>query len=103
MVAQAALDAVRNLLEPGYEVQLREVRRMTIGGEPAVLVAVDFGDGREVKRYLGSCPSRGSLYDAAVYAVLDALNRPLGRVRFRTLAVVEGNERTGQVGGASGA
>lgn len=93
LVAEAALDAVRNLLEPGYEAQLRETRRLGIGGESAVLVAVDFGDGREVRRYLGSCPNRGSLYDAAVYAVLDALNRPLGRARFRRLAILEDRER----------
>jgi hypothetical protein len=92
LVGEAALAAVRNLLEPGYEAQLREVRRIAVGGRSAVVAAVDFGDGRRLERYLGSCPNRGSLYDAAVYAVLDALNRPLGRARFRMLSLLESDE-----------
>jgi hypothetical protein len=103
LVGEATLGAVRNLLEPGYEAQLREIRRIAIGGHTAVVAAVDFGDGRRLDRYLGSCPNRGALYDAAVYAVLDALNRPLGRARFRMLALLENDEADERQARATGA
>lgn len=89
LVARATLEAVRNLLQPGYEAQLRELRIVDMGGVPLVAVTVDFGEGRRLSSVAGACLQRGSLYDTAVYATLDAINRPLGRARFRQLAVVE--------------
>lgn len=95
LVARATLEAVRNLLQPGYETQLRELRIIDMGGIPLVAVTVDFGEGRRLSSVAGACLQRGSLYDTAVYATLDAINRPLGRARFRQLAVVE-SERAEQ-------
>lgn len=90
VVASATLAAVRNLLQPGYEALVREVRILQVGGADLVCVVVDFGRGREVQRLVGACLVHGSLYDTAVYATLDAVNRPLGRARFAQLAVIEG-------------
>lgn len=92
LVARATLDAVRNLLQPGYEAQLRELRIVDMGGIPLVAVTVDFGEGRRLQKVAGACLQHGSLYDTAVYATLDAINRPLGRARFRQLAVLGGQE-----------
>lgn len=92
LVARATLDAVRNLLEPGYEAQLRELRIVDMGGIPLVAVTVDFGEGRRLQKVAGACLQHGSLYDTAVYATLDAINRPLGRARYRQLAVLSGEE-----------
>lgn len=86
LVARATLDSVRNLLQPGYEAQLRELKIVDLTGSPAVVACVDFGEGRHLQRLVGACLQLGSLYDTAVYATLDAINRPLGRARFRELA-----------------
>jgi hypothetical protein len=96
VVAQAALEAVRNLLQPGYEARLREIRVLDMGAEPMVVLAVDFGRGREMHRLAGACLQRGSLYETTVYATLDALNRPLGRAGFRRLALLEGGGSAGE-------
>lgn len=93
LVARATLDAVRNLLQPGYEAQLRELRLVDMGGIPLVAVTVDFGEGRRrLQKVAGACLQHGSLYDTAVFATLDAINRPLGRARFRQLAVLDSDE-----------
>ncbi|HKK69785.1 MAG TPA: hypothetical protein VKA86_01110 [Candidatus Krumholzibacteria bacterium] len=92
LVARATLDAVRNLLQPGYEAQLRELRIVDMGGLPMVAVTVDFGEGRRLQKVAGACLQHGSLNDTAVYATLDAINRPLGRARFRQLAVLDSEE-----------
>jgi hypothetical protein len=98
LVSAATLAAVRNLLQPGYEALVREARLLEAGGGPLVMVVVDFGSGRQVQRHVGACLQRGSLYDTAVYATLDAINRPLGRARFRQLAAL-GPESEGDAGG----
>lgn len=92
LVARAALEAVRNLLRPGYEAQLRDFRVIDMGGQPLVAVTVDFGEGRRWLRLAGSCLQAGSLHDAAVHATLDALNRPLGRARYREVVELAGSD-----------
>lgn len=87
VVARATLEAVRNLLKPGYEVQLRAVQLSRLSGLSLVTAVVDYGHHRQTVRLAGTCPERGSLYETAAYAVLDALNRPLGRAEFRDLMV----------------
>ena len=94
LVARATLDSVRNLLQPGYEAQLRELKIVELTGSPAVVACVDFGEGRRLQRLVGACLQHGSLYDSAVYATLDAINRPLGRARFRELAAFDADSRT---------
>jgi len=93
LVARATLEAVRNLLQTGYEAQLRELQIVELTGSPAVVACVDFGEGRRLQRLVGACLQSGSLYDSAVYATLDAINRPLGRARFRQVAAFDAQER----------
>jgi len=87
LVARAAVQAVRNLLKPQYEIQLRTTRVASVAGASLVIVALDFGVNRQIQRLAGTCWERGSLYEATVYACLDALNRPLGRAEFQDLMV----------------
>jgi hypothetical protein len=93
LVARATLEAVRNLLQTGYEAQLRELQIVDLTGSPAVVACVDFGERRRLQRLVGACLQFGSLYDTAVYATLDAINRPLGRARFRQVAAFDADER----------
>lgn len=93
LVAHATLEAVRNLLQTGYEAQLRELQIVDLTGSPAVVACVDFGEGRRLQRLVGACLQIGSLYDTAVYATLDAINRPLGRARFRQVAAFDADSR----------
>ena len=93
LVAHATLEAVRNLLQTGYEAQLRELQIVDLTGSPAVVACVDFGEGRRLQRLVGACLQIGSLYDTAVYATLDAINRPLGRDRFRQVAAFDADSR----------
>lgn len=93
LVARATLEAVRNLLQTGYEAQLRELQIVDLTGSPAVVACVDFGAGRRLQRLVGACLQTGSLYDTAVYATLDAINRPLGRARFRQVSSFTADDR----------
>jgi hypothetical protein len=93
LVARATLEAVRNLLQKGYEAQLRELQIVELTGCPAVVACVDFGEGRQLKRLVGACLQFGALYDTAVYATLDAINRPLGRARFREIAAFDADAK----------
>ena len=87
VVARAALQAVRNLLQPQYEIRLCSVQADRQAGVPLVTVVVDFGRGREFHRLAGTAIEHGSLYETTVYACLDALNRPLERAEYRDLLV----------------
>jgi len=87
VVARATVDAVRNLLKPGVELQYRASQVANLAGIRTVTVLLDFGRGREARRLAGICVEDGSLYETTVYACLDALNRSLGRVQFRDLMV----------------
>ncbi len=87
VVARAALEAVRNLLQPQYEIRLCSVQADRQAGVPLVTVVVDFGRGREFHRLAGTAIEHGSLYETTVYACLDALNRPLERAEYRDLLV----------------
>jgi len=82
-----ALEAVRNLLQPQYEIRLCSVQADRQAGVPLVTVVVDFGRGREFHRLAGTAIEHGSLYETTVYACLDALNRPLERAEYRDLLV----------------
>ncbi len=87
LVAQAAVQAVRNLLKPQYEIQLRTTRVASLAGGSLVIVVLDFGANRQIQRLAGTCWDNGSLYESTVYACLDALNRPLGKAEFQDLMV----------------
>jgi hypothetical protein len=87
LVARAAVQAVRNLLKPQYEIQLRTTRVASLAGGSLVIVVLDYGLNRQIQRLAGTCWDQGSLYESTVYACLDALNRPLGKAEFQDLMV----------------
>ena len=87
VVARAAAQAVRNLLKPGYEIHYRGSQVGTLGGVRLVTVLLEYGRGRAARRLAGACVESGSLYEATVYACLDALNRSLDRAEYRDLMV----------------
>ena len=73
LAAEATLEAVRAALPPGGTLELLELRRVTLGGGPALLCALAGGRGT----LLGVCQVRGDEREATVRAVLDAANRTL--------------------------
>lgn len=75
LAAEATLEAVRAALPVGDALELLELRRVTLGGAPALLCALAGGRGT----LLGICQVRGDEREAAVRAVLDAANRVLAR------------------------
>lgn len=83
LVALATLDAVRKFLDEGYTLSLSEVEVRRFAGEEVVLVGVKFYKDRLEKPLTGSCVVAHDLQQSVVYATLDALNRILGRLRYR--------------------
>jgi|GEM_PF-4085059 len=72
LAAHAALEAVGAALPGGRPGDVIEMRRLRVAGASALLCAVDDGRGRLL---LGVARVRGDERDAAVRAVLDAVNR----------------------------
>lgn len=77
LVAEAALDAVGQLLADPVLLHLHEVRLDELAAQPVVLVAVDLVEGRRGETLFGSCGASHNRQQAVVHAVLDALNRRL--------------------------
>jgi hypothetical protein len=84
LIAQAALSAVLCLLDEAVALNLCEVRVDPIGGQRVVLVAVEIVEGRRSERLFGTCPPQQNLHQAVVFAVLDALNRRLAMMAFKS-------------------
>jgi len=76
-VAEAALDAVGELLADPLLLHLNEIRTEAVGGSAVVLVAVDVVEGRRSETLFGTCRAEHNRQQAIVFAVLDALNRRL--------------------------
>lgn len=83
LVAEATLDAMSKFLAPGHSLTLADLEQVSIGGETVVLASVRLFRDRAEKTLTGSCLIAHSLQQSVVYATLDALNRILGRLRFR--------------------
>ena len=83
LAARAALDAAMRFLDPGYSFVLAEVKVLDMGGEEVVVVALHLFTERNEKLLVGAAPVGADLQQGVVYATLAALNRILGRLRFR--------------------
>lgn len=81
--AAAALAAVGELIEEEVHLCLDGVAEALIAGRPAVCVVVGAVRGREAARYAGCALAGDDRSESAALAVLDALNRPLGRWSLR--------------------
>ena len=83
LIGQAALEAVERFVDETYVFSLTDMEILELGGEDVVVVAVKFYKDRSEKTLTGSCPVSHDLQQSVVYATLDALNRILGRLRYR--------------------
>ncbi|NTV03588.1 hypothetical protein HGA89_01555, partial [bacterium] len=83
LVGRAAVRALADLLDEPATLSLADLRETEMAGERLTLVAVDLVEGRRSERFFGSCSQRHGPHQAAVYAVLDALNRRLDLMNFR--------------------
>lgn len=83
MVATATLDAVEALVEEPIGLNLLELRHERFGREHVVLVAVELVLDRRAEILYGTCQPGPNLYQAVVFAVLDALNRRLEMMLFK--------------------
>ena len=77
LVARATLDAVSELLVDPVLLHLNEVRVENLGGQTAVITAVDLVEGRISETLFGACSTRHNRQQAVVHSVLDAMNRRL--------------------------
>jgi hypothetical protein len=83
-IAGATLHALGELLDEGVGLRLAGVREIEIGGRRIMLASIEIVAGREIRCLTGSVPAGVDPNESAALAVLDALNRPLGRWRLRT-------------------
>lgn len=83
LVVEATLDAVSKFLDPEYDLALADLELLRFSGDEVVLVGIRFFKGRTEKTLTGSCLVAHDLHQAVVYATLDALNRILGRLRYK--------------------
>jgi hypothetical protein len=84
LIAEATLEAVKQLLDEPVLLSLSEVRFAQIAGETVVLTAIELVEGRRTERLFGTCPTGHNRQQAAAYAVLDALNRRLSLMSLKT-------------------
>jgi hypothetical protein len=82
-IAGAALHALDELLDEDFQLTLSGIEEVELPGRKAIVVAIDQIDGRMVKSYAGSAFIGRDPNEATVLAVLDAINRPLGRWKSR--------------------
>ena len=83
-VGRATISAVRQLMEDAVLLNLTDVRFEQMGGQPLIMAAVELVEGRRSERLYGTCPARHNRQQAVVYAVLDALNRRLSMLNFKS-------------------
>ena len=83
LVSRATVRALADLLDETATLSLADLRETEMAGERVTLAAVDLVEGRRSERFFGSCSQRHGPHQAAVYAVLDALNRRLDLMNFR--------------------
>lgn len=89
LVAAATLDAIENLVGEPLGLELSDLRRERLGGGDVVLVAIAMVKGRSCEQLYGACESGANMHQAVVYAVLDALNRRLELMLFRSASDVD--------------
>ena len=82
-IAGAAVKALVELLDEDFHLCLSEVRELEITGRKALVAVVDMIRGRDSSSYSGCAFVGRDSGEAAVMAVLDAVNRPFGRWKSR--------------------
>jgi hypothetical protein len=84
VVAEATLKAVGEVLDDDIRLCLSEVVEVALGEKTAIVVKVDLVRNRERKSLAGCSLLMGNVNQTAVYATLDAVNRVLGVLKFRS-------------------
>ncbi len=83
-IAGATVHALTELLDERFHLCLSTVKEIEVSGSKVLLAVVDVIDGRAVRSFAGCVFVGRDANEAAVLAVLDALNRPSGRWKSRT-------------------
>ena len=83
LVALATLEAASKFVDPCYSFVLDDIKVVGMGDEEVVVAAVKFFNDRAEKTLTGACVATHDLQQSVVYATLAALNRTLGRLRYR--------------------
>lgn len=84
LVARATLSALAELVADPVVLEVAEVKMAALGGQTVVLVAVELIEGRRCEVLFGACAAHQNRHQAVVYAILDALNRRLALMAFRS-------------------
>lgn len=83
VVAAATLHAVTELLDEKFQLCLSRIKEVSMDERDIVVAVVDLVEGRKAKSFVGSAFIGRDANEAAVLAVLDAINRPSGRWSMR--------------------
>jgi hypothetical protein len=83
VIARATVHALTELLDEDFNLCLSRLEEVDLKGRTALLAMIDVVTGREAKSYVGCVFVGRDRNEAAALAVLDAVNRPLGRWRSR--------------------
>lgn len=83
VIARATVHALTELLAENFNLCLSRLEEVDLKDRAALLAMIDVVTGREAKSYVGCVFIGRDRNEAAALAVLDAVNRPLGRWRSR--------------------
>jgi len=84
VIAEATLRAVSEFLDDSTRLCLSGIRKVPIGDDDAVVVRVDVVGARCTKSLAGCALVGGSESQSVVFATLDAVNRVIGKLDFKT-------------------
>lgn len=84
IIAEAALRAVSEFLDESKRLCLVEVLKVAVGEKSAFVVSVDVVDERNTKSLAGCSIIAGNENQSVVYATLDAVNRVIGKLDFKS-------------------
>ena len=82
-IARATVHALTELLDEDFGLCLARIEEVDLKGRTALLAMIDVVTGREARSYVGCVFIGRDRNEAAALAVLDAVNRPLGRWKSR--------------------
>ena len=83
VIARATVHALTELLDEGFNLRLSRIEEVDLKGCTALLAMIDVVTGRDARSYVGCVFVGRDRNEAAALAVLDAVNRPLGRWKSR--------------------
>lgn len=84
VIAQATLRAISEFLDDDTRLCLVGVLKVPLGGKDVVLARVDVMSSRYNKPLAGSAMVDGNEAQAVVFATLDAINRLIGKLEFKS-------------------